>query len=151
MQMPDALRAKAFALLARREYSRATLARKLSPLAGSAEELERLLDDLVARQQISDARYAEIRVTARGRRYGNQRLAHELHRDGVSEELIASCLAQGEDEVRRCQEVWQKKFGVLPGNPADSAKQQRFLQYRGFSPFAVRQVLHGLIEEGDDE
>ncbi|MDR1890521.1 MAG: recombination regulator RecX [Zoogloeaceae bacterium] len=149
--MPDTLRAKAVALLAQREYSRATLAKKLSPLAGSAAELERLLDDLVGRRQLSDARYAEMRVTARGRRYGDLRLARELQQDGVSDELIADSLALGEDETRRCREVWQKKFGILPDNLADRARQQRFLQYRGFSPSAVRQVLQGLIEEGDDE
>lgn len=145
--MPDILRAKAYALLARQEYSRATLAKKLSPFAASAEELTHLLDDLVARQQLSDARYAEMRVTARGQRYGNQRLAHELQRDGISEELILASLEQSEDEPRRCRDVWQKKFGVLPGSLADRVKQQRFLQYRGFSQSAIRQVLQGLIEE----
>ncbi|GHT90549.1 hypothetical protein AGMMS49545_04360 [Betaproteobacteria bacterium] len=149
--MPDTLRAKAYALLARREYSRVTLAKKLSPFAESAEELASLLDDLVARQQLSDARYAEMRVTARGRRYGNGRLAHELQQDGVSEELIAASLGHSEDEFQRCLLVWQKKFGVLPGNLADRVKQQRFLHYRGFSPPAIRQVLQGLIEEGEDE
>ncbi|MDR3055370.1 MAG: recombination regulator RecX [Zoogloeaceae bacterium] len=149
--MPDTLRAKAFAMLARREYSRATLAKKLSPLAESAEELQGLLDELVARQQLSDERYAEMRIRARGRRYGNQRLAHELRQDGVADELIASRLAQGEDETRRCLEVWQKKFAALPDNLADRVKQQRFLHYRGFAPSAIRQVLQGLMDEGEDE
>jgi regulatory protein len=145
--MPDALRAKALALLARRDFSRAALAKRLMPLAESAEALEHVLDGLAARQQQSDARYAENRVGARGRRYGNRRLARELREEGVSDEMIAAALNQGGDETPRCREVWQKKFGVLPHDAAERMRQQRFLHYRGFSPEAIRQVLQGLADD----
>lgn len=150
--MPDTLRARALGYLARREYSRAELLRKLAPMAESEEVLAQLLDDLCVHQQLSDARYAENRVSIRGRRYGNGRLAQELRQAGVADEAIASALAGGGDELRRCLTVWQKKFGTLPVTPEDRVKQQRFLLYRGFSRDAIQQVLQGLDEEyGYDE
>lgn len=146
--MPESLRARALGLLARREYSRLELQRKLAPLAESAEELQALLDELVGRRQLSDVRYAENRVSIRGRRYGNGRLAQELRQAGVQDEAIAAALAGSETETSRCQAVWQKKFGALPQSAEDRARQQRFLQYRGFSGDAIRRVLQGLDEDG---
>jgi regulatory protein len=145
------LRTKALALLAQREYSRVTLARRLLPLAESAEAVECLLDDLTARQQLSDARYAENRVHARGQRYGDRRLARELRQEGLDDDSITAALAGGEDESLRCQAIWQRKFGVLPGTLAERVRQQRFLQYRGFSATSIRQVLHGLTGEAGAE
>lgn len=149
--MPDSLRARALGYLARREHSRAELQRKLAPHAESPEELDSLLNELVQRRQLSDDRYAEMRVSVRGGRYGNARLAQELRQSGVPDEAIATALAGSEAETGRCQSVWQKKFGILPASLEDRVKQQRFLQYRGFSREAIRQVLQGLNEDGYDE
>ena len=52
--------------------------------------------------------------------------------------------AAGGDEAERCRSVWQRKFGELPQSPEARAKQQRFLQYRGFSSEAIRRVLRGV-------
>ncbi|MDR3158184.1 MAG: recombination regulator RecX [Zoogloeaceae bacterium] len=145
----DALRAKALVLLARREHSRATLRKRLLPLAESAEALERLLDDLTARRQLSDARYARSRLHVRGRRYGDRRLAQELRQDGLDEESIAAALAEGENELLRCQGAWGRKFAALPDTMDERVRQQRFLRNRGFSAPVIRQVLHGLIEEDE--
>ena len=91
--MSSTLRERALRLLARREHARAELARKLSPHADSAEELEALLDDLVARRLLSDERYVEMRMNSRAARFGNARLAYELRTQGISEELMDSaCL-----------------------------------------------------------
>jgi regulatory protein len=144
--MPEALRVKALALLARREFSRAALAKRLAPLAESAEALEQVLDDLATGQQQSDIRYAENRVSTCARRYGNCRLAHELREEGVDDETIQMALGQSGDEMQRCQEVWRKKFGGRFGDAAERMKQQRFLRYRGFSSEAIRQVLQGVAD-----
>lgn len=149
--MPDSLAARALALLARREHSRAELRRKLAAYAESAEQLEQLLDELEQQRRLSDVRYAENRVSIRGRRYGNARLDREMRQVGVAPEAIASALAAAGDEVGRCRAVWQKKFGLLPDTPAEQAKQQRFLQYRGFSQDSIRRVLQAQNEEGEHE
>lgn len=147
--MPESLRAKALGYLARREHSRAELRRKLAAHAESAEMLDALLDELEKGRQLSDKRYAEARVVVRSGRYGNGRLAQELRQAGVDDEAIGLALASGEDEMARCRAVWQKKFGVLPGTLPERMKQERFLQYRGFSRESIRQVLLGLSEENE--
>lgn len=146
--MSGTLRERALGLLARREHARAELARKLAPHAESAEELDALLDDLVARRLLSDERYVEMRMHARGERFGNARLAYELRTQGVSEELVSAALAEGVDELTRARQVWQRKFGdsaeVTSG--AERARQVRFLMSRGFSGETIRRVLRGDFE-----
>ena len=141
--MPDTLRVQALKFLARREHSRAELRAKLAPQAESQEQLDQLLDALQAEHLLSDQRYASQRVAARAGRFGNARLKQELRTQGVDDEDIAAAVEAGGDETERCRAVWQKKFGQVPANPEERAKQLRFLQYRGFSSQAIRQVLKG--------
>lgn len=141
------LRERALRFLARREHARAELARKLAPHAESAEQLAALLDELAARRLLSDARYAEMRVNARGARYGDARLAHELRTQGVADELVAEALAAGGDELSRARAVWLRKFGAAPADATERAKQMRFLMSRGFAGETIRRVLRGDFED----
>jgi len=143
--MPD-LRARALRLLSRRDYGRRELGQKLTPYASDPDEVEALLDDLEARHLLSDLRFASQRVAARAPRFGNQRLAKELRGRGVDEDCVRLVLAENADEEGRCRAVWQKKYGVLPEDAKDYARQDRFLRYRGFSPEVVRRVLRGGTE-----
>lgn len=147
--MRGTLRERALRLLARREYARAELARKLSPHAESAEELDALLDDLVARQLLSDTRYVEMRISARGARFGNARLAYELRNQGVSEELTDAALAASGSELTRARHVWQQKYGGMPASTdaTERARQARFLMSRGFPGEIIRRVLRGDFED----
>ena len=143
--MPD-LHQRALALLSRREHSRAELSTKLARHAASADELAAELDDLQARQLLSDERYACARVNSRGLRYGNRRLRNELHQAGLSDDDISAALAQAGDESERCRQVWARKFSALPDSPASRAKQIRFLSYRGFSSDTIARILRGDTE-----
>jgi len=147
--MSGTLRERALRLLARREYARVELARKLEPHAGSAEELEALLNELSACHLLSDERYVEMRMNARATRFGNARLAYELRTQGVSKELVEAALASGEDELLRARKVWQRKFGDKSEgyNAAERARQTRFLMSRGFSGEIIRRVLRGDFED----
>ena len=146
--MGDSLRDRALRLLTRREYARTELQRKLAPLAESPEQLASLLDDLQARRLLSDERYAEMRVNARASRFGNARLADEMRRQGVNDEVVAEALAAGGDELSRAQAVWNKKYGNLPVTDlAEKAKRMRFLASRGFSAESIRQVVRGDFDD----
>jgi len=147
--MSSSLRERALRLLARREHSRQELARKLAPHAESAEEIERLLDDLCARRLLSDERYVEMRMNARSARFGNARLAHELRTQGIAGELVDTALNEATDELSRAREVWQRKFGALADTQDASgrARQMRFLMGRGFSGETIRRVLRGDFED----
>ena len=77
-------------------------------------------------------------------RHGRIKLSHELHRRGVADAIIKEVLGGAdEDEALRLKAVWQRKFGALPGDARERARQQRFLLGRGFSPAAVHRLLGG--------
>lgn len=138
---PD-LRSRALRCLARREYSRAELERKLAPHAESKESLKAALDEMETRGWLSQRRVVEQVVHARQGKYGANRIALELREKGVPEELIIEAmtlLKAGEFETTRA--VWQKKFGKQPQDSRELAKQVRFMQNRGFSLDVIRKVL----------
>lgn len=143
--MPD-LRARALALLARREHTRAELQRKLAGLADADDDLASLLDELESERLLSDARYAAQRVAHRASRLGDTRLRQELKGAGVAEAAIVNALTESGDEHARCREVWKKKFGEMPIDVNERHRQMRFLQYRGFSTESIRKVLGGSEE-----
>ena len=136
------LRARAMQYLARREHSRAELRAKLLPHVQEGEDVESLLDDLMNRNWLSDERTAE-QVVQHGRsRFGPQRITQELRQKGIAEELISATLPDlKESELANAREVWQKKFGTLPQDAKEKAKQMRFLQSRGFGFDVIFQVL----------
>jgi regulatory protein len=142
------LRSRAVALLARREHTRAELARKLAPHAESPDEVEPLLDDLVRRKLLSDDRYAEARAHTLGRKFGAARIAHELRTRGVSAAAIEKVASAARaSELERAREAWRKRFGAPPSNPLDRAKQMRFLHGRGFSFEVIRRVVAGAQDD----
>ena len=147
--MAESLRARALRLLARREHSRAELARKLSVHAEDPGEVERVLDDFERRGWLSERRVVEQLVHARRARYGARRIERDLRLKGVSEEAVSAALADlkgGEFEAAR--EVWRRKFGGRePRSPADRARQVRFLQGRGFELEVILKVIKG----GDED
>ena len=142
--MAPELRDKALRLLARREHSRAELAAKLGAAGASPEDIAALLDELEAKNWLSDRRYAESYVADKRGRYGRIKLGHELRRHGVAETLIEEVLGgMDEGEAARLKAVWERKFGALPGDARERARQQRFLLGRGFSSAAVGKLLGG--------
>jgi regulatory protein len=141
------LRERALGLLARREHSRMELSRKLAPHAESREDLATLLDDLEEKKLVSDARYAEARSHALGRRYGSARIAQELRARGVGSGLVEASVEQAKrGDLALARTVWAKRFGRVPTDALERAKQMRFLMGRGFGMDVIRKVV-----SGDDE
>lgn len=142
------LRERALALLARREHTRAELARKLEAGGFATEAVQPLLDEFEARNWLSDRRFAESWVADHRDRSGAIKLAFELRQHGVPEALIDDVLAdQRDSEVARARRVWEKKFGIPPASSADRAKQIRFLQGRGFALDVIHRILSGRGED----
>jgi regulatory protein len=137
--------ARALALLARREHSRAELTRKLEHAGHAREEIAPLLDTFEAKNWLSDRRFAESYVADHRARAGSVKLAYDLRQRGVADALIAAVLAdQRDSELERAHAVWQKKFGCAPADAAERARQQRFLLSRGFAAEVIRRVLRGM-------
>ncbi|MHB9100901.1 MAG: recombination regulator RecX [Sulfuricella sp.] len=141
--MPElSLRERALGFLSRREYSRLELKRKLAAHVENESELETLLDDFSRRGWLSEQRFTEQIIHARSGKYGAQRIAQELKEKGVSAEAVAAVLPQlKENELETARAVWAKKFGALPSDANDRAKQMRFMASRGFSQNVIWKVL----------
>jgi regulatory protein len=143
---PDrALLRAAVAMLARRDFARSELGRRLVRKSAEPPDpaaVERVLDYLQAQGLLSEERFVREFVRARAERYGPIRLRHELLRRGVDEDRIQSALgSHAGDEYSRALALWSRRFGVLPVNPVQRARQARFLAARGFSHGVIRRVL----------
>ena len=137
--------------LARREYSRAELHARLLPHASETDDVDAVLDDLVRRGWLSDARALEQTVRSKRERFGTQRIAHELRQKGISDELIGTVLPElKQGELEAARDVWQRKFASPPQDAKEKAKQMRFLQSRGFSMEVIFKVMK-LSGHPDDE
>ncbi len=136
------LKGRALRYLATREHSRMELERKLKPHAESAEQLAQVLDQLTAKDFISEARVVESVINRRAAKFGAARVKHELLGKGLDAELVAETLrGLKATEVERAREIWQRKFDGPAPDAAGRAKQMRFLAARGFSGATIRKVV----------
>ena len=131
--------------MARREYSRHELQRKLAPLAQGPDQLDAVLTQLQSEGFLSDSRFAESVARVRGARFGAARVRYELQQKGVSDAALDTVLRQlNETESDRVRQVWEKKFGTAPTSAEEAARQQRFLMQRGFSSAAIGRLMRDL-------
>lgn len=131
---------RAVRLLARREHTRAELARKLAA-HGTKDEIEIMLNELARTGLQSDARFAESWLRSQAGRFGTARLRQTLRSKGVAMEIVDAQASDLPDELDRARSVWTKKFGEPAADARDWAKQARFLQGRGFSTEIIRKLL----------
>lgn len=138
--------AKQYALdcLARREYARLELRRKLLHKGFEAHVIDQVLIQLQANCLLSDERFLENFVRTRTNQgYGPLRIQQECQQRGLTKEFISETLdIHNTIWIDRAREVCQKKFGhTLPHDAREKMKQMRFLQYRGFTNTQIRAVL----------
>lgn len=149
---PVSLQGRALRLLSQREHSRMELERKLSAHADEPGELARVLDQLQARGFISEERVAQSVVHRRASRLGTARIRQELQAKGLAPELVAQTVdSLRETELARARDVWARRYGQLPADAAERARQARFLAARGFSGETVRRVLRDVALDGLDD
>ncbi|MFO1427364.1 MAG: regulatory protein RecX [Steroidobacteraceae bacterium] len=142
MAARSALEAAA-ALLGRRDFASADLARRLGESGFPAADIEAAIADLQGRRVLDDARFAANFVRWHGSRgHGPVRIRRDLSALGVPGELIESAFAEGPDFTAICQDVRRRRFGAgAPRAWKEKARQGRFLQYRGFSSDHIRSAL----------
>ena len=147
---PARVRAKALALLARREHSAQELESKLLERGYESTAVEAVLSSLEGQKLLSDARFVEEFVAARVRRgSGPLKIREEMRGRGVAGELVDQALAhlkagwsEGAAAARR------KRFGAdLPRDMQERGRQARFLQQRGFSMEDIRKAMKGDVED----
>lgn len=146
--LPLSLKGRALRLLGTREHSRAELERKLIQHEEEPGSLAKALDELQAKGFINEQRVLESVLHRRAAKLGTTRIRQELQGKGLAPEAVLEAVEQlRATEVERAREVWRKKFGELPLDANERAKQMRFLASRGFGGEAIRRVVSG---GGDD-
>jgi regulatory protein len=150
------LKARAVALLARREYSRAELRDKLAsanlePTTGEAD-VDAVLDELAALGYLSDARFATAMVQKKSGGYSRRSIGATLKARGVSGDVAADAIERSEvDDQDAMVALWRRRFGQAPQDDREKARQVRFLQSRGFALSAIFKLLRDPpSDEGGD-
>jgi len=137
------LKQRAVALLARREYSRAELRKRLAPTGAHRDDVDAVLDELCATGLLSDARYAAAIVRQKSGSQSRRAIGHALREKGVDADEASAALAtiDGEDELANAQLLWARRFGAPPRDAREKARQFRFLLSRGYSHSIALKVL----------
>jgi len=139
---PVSLKSKAIGLLARREYARSELEQRLLAKGAAREELHPLLDELIAEGYLSDARYARAVAAQKQRGYSRRRISEALKARGIARVDIDAALEATEvDDAAALRALWQRRFGRVPADERDKARQVRFLQSRGFALSAILKLF----------
>ena len=151
MPLPGAqlsLKGRALRLLGNREHSRVELERKLAQHEQEPGQLQRVLDELQAKGFIDEQRVVSSVLHRRAPRLGAMRIRRELQGKGLAPALVAEAVAQLKaTEVQRARAVWERRFGEVPGDARERARQARFLAARGFGGDVIRRVLNADFEE----
>ena len=136
------LKGRALRYLAGREHSRAELERKLAVHEETPGQLAQVLDELQAKDFISEGRVVESVINRRAARFGASRIRYELLNKGLAAEAVADAVASLKgSELERAREIWRKKFDGPALDAAGRAKQMRFLAARGFDGEVIRRVV----------
>ncbi len=142
------LKGRALRLLSQREHSRAELERKLKKYEEEPGALARALDELAAKDFISDARVVQSVLHQRAARLGAARVRQELLHKGIAPEAVAEAVAslQG-SELDRARQVWKRRFGESPADAAERARQVRFMLARGFAGSVIAKLFRGRTDD----
>jgi len=127
--------------LARRSRSGAELRRWLVEREYPAEEVEQVIERLVAGRLLDDLAFARGFANARlgaGRGFGPARVRLELLRRGVARELIDWVLAEHQEDS-----------GVDPAQAVEAAARKRLRSLAGLEPaVAERRLIAWLLRRG---
>lgn len=136
------LRSYAFAVLTRREYSKAELIEKLALYAMDRNEVLKLVDEFATQNYQSDQRVAEIMLSSQKRKgKGPNRIKLALKSKKIDTDLIQDELKET-DWHEHAYQLKVKKFGLKVETEAKlKAKQIRFLMYRGFEMDAIMKAI----------
>ncbi|MDB5885225.1 MAG: regulatory protein RecX [Polaromonas sp.] len=142
------LKGRALRYLAAREHSRPELERKLKPHEETPGQLAQVLDELQAKDFISEARVVESVINRRAGRFGASRIRYELQNKGLGAEAVADAVERLKgSELERARDIWRKKFDGPALDAAGKARQMRFLAARGFGGDVIRRV----VSQADDD
>jgi regulatory protein len=141
-----AIKVSALRYLARREYSRVELYRKLSQKFSAVDAIQAVLGELKEQGYQSDTRFTESFIRAKvNAGNGPFKIKIELREKGICESTaLAAFDRQPIDWLVLAESVKQKRFGseLIDALPlAELAKQVRYLKNKGFYQEHIDQVI----------
>jgi regulatory protein len=148
----------AFALLARRDYSREEMARKLATRGVSREEIEGILQYLEDHKYLDDRRYAQRWASSwiQGKLLGPLKIRGKLLQKGISEAVVKETLVHAEEilpakeRLRKILTAQWKKEKDIPLTPNRRKKLVNLLRQKGYAWEDISEVLQesgGFVEE----
>jgi len=145
--------AKSYAvwLLARQDYSAASLRRKLASRSYDEAEIEEAMAFVIGNRYQDDSRFAEQRSRGIENRAGNMRIEMTLRQKGIEPELAKKQVQQlAPEEERVLHAVGKFRTQVKRDGMTQELKVKiyRFLAYRGFSAKAIRTGIESLGADG---
>ena len=115
-------------------------------------EINAVLDELAALGCLSDTRFAKALVQQKSGGYSKRAIGATLKAKGVSSEAATEALAGSEiDDQDAMVALWRRRFGKVPLDDREKARQVRFLQSRGFSLSAIFKLLRNPPSPDDAE
>lgn len=146
---PEA-KARALALLDKRDYSRKMLIDKLCEKAISTADAEEVADWLCSLAVVDDGRYAAMVVrhyAAKG--YGKRRITDELYRRGIAKELWDEALEEMPEQDEAIDRLLRSK---LKGDfsPESRKKAAAAAQRRGYGWDEIRAAMERLQSEDEE-
>lgn len=138
------MRAFAYRLLGRREYSIAELARRLEQKWPEADKIGSLVDALVEENLVSDQRFAESFVRSRLQRsQGPLKIKAALRAKGVADGDIAAALAADAGQWADLAAAWLRRSHPGELDFDDRKKFYRRLVSRGFTHEQAMDAING--------
>lgn len=142
--MTKSARSVAINFLARREHGVEELKTKLSNKGCPTEEIESVINDLLAENLLSEERFVESYCRSRSNRgFGPIAIKNELRAKKIDESVIEKIMAQMKiDWDDLLENVFQKKYSSVDFQEAkEKASCWRFLSQRGFSSEQISRLL----------
>ncbi len=105
------------------------------------------MNELAAKRQLCDERYAEVRAHWLARKFGAAKIRRDLKSHGVAEAVIDRVSDEGDFD--RARTILARKYRATAATREERAKRARFLQGRGFSYDIIVRVLK--LESNENE
>ncbi|MFK5915528.1 MAG: regulatory protein RecX [Woeseiaceae bacterium] len=139
------VRVAAMDYLSRREHATQELFQKLNAKEEyEADDIHEALSRLIKQDLLNDQRFTESFIQQRlNRGSGPLKIRAELRQKGVSDAMIGQLLDERDTAWREsARSVRLKKYGTEQAKDMkEKAKQNRFLQSRGFSSEQIRYAM----------
>jgi len=139
----EVVREQALRWLARREYARGELQRRLRSKGYPGDTIDACLDALEQAGLQSDLRFTEEYVRMRHRRgYGPIRIIAELGERGIARTLIEEQIDTDAEHWRDlADQALRKRYPEPPPDLRERVRRERFLRNRGFSTDQVKTAM----------